>query len=77
MIGVATSTVAMTLPAIIGRLNDVGPAMAMTSDTRPASSSAATRGSRSLPVDVAVAATTVAPLSFAALATIGANVSAR
>ena len=41
--------------------------MAMTSETRPASSSAATRGSRSLPVDVEVAATTVAPLSLADL----------
>jgi hypothetical protein len=42
------------------------------SDAMPASSSAATRGSRSLPTEVAVAQTIAAPCSPARRATIGA-----
>jgi len=77
MTGVVISMVEYALPARIGRTNLVAPSSFLMSLATPASTSAATRGIRSLPIAVAVAEITVTPFSFATFATTGANVSAR
>ncbi len=70
--GVPISTVEYALPARIGRTNWFFAAIDLMSLATPASSSAATRGIRSLPIADAAADTTAAPCSFASRATIGA-----
>ena len=73
---VVTSTVAMAFPAHIARLNWLGPAIASTSEARPAPSFAATRGATSLPYAVAAITTSLAPTFFATSAAAAECVSA-
>ncbi len=58
-------TVAIALPAYIGRLKVLASTMLVTSDAMPAPRRAAMRGRRSLPSAVADATTVSAPFCFA------------